>query len=113
MEYLELLKGDMPPNKSDIFEGINTTWTRVENGEPLKIMTNQLLANYDFKNPAASVIGLVEIYKAIQKIKDPFWKDLKTNEVKDLIAACMGLFSKLKLTYIKLRQEKLLIWILR
>jgi len=96
MEYLELLKGDMPPNKSDIFEGINTTWTRVENGEPLKIMTNQLLANYDFKNPAASVIGLVEIYKAIQKIKDPFWKDLKTNEVKDLIAACMGLFLEAK-----------------
>jgi LmbE family N-acetylglucosaminyl deacetylase len=96
MEYLELLKGDMPPNKSNIFEGINTTWTRVENGIPLKIMTNQLLANYDFKNPAASVIGLVEIYKAIQKIKDPFWKEIKTNEVKELIAACMGLFLEAK-----------------
>ena len=96
MEYLELLKGDMPPNKSDIFEGINTTWTRVENGSRLKIMTNQLLANFDFKNPAASVIGLVEIYKAIQQVKDPFWKEIKIKEVKELISACMGLYLEAK-----------------
>ena len=29
-EYLELLNGDMPSNKENLFEGITTTWARVE-----------------------------------------------------------------------------------
>ena len=29
-EYLELLKGEMPAAKEDLFAGINTTWTRIE-----------------------------------------------------------------------------------
>ena len=30
MEYLELIKGEMPKDENNIFEGINTSWTRVE-----------------------------------------------------------------------------------
>lgn len=92
MEYLELLKGDLPPSKEDVFEGINTTWSRVENGAPIQNMVESLASQFDFTNPAKSVPALVEIYKAIQKVKDPFWKELKSQEVKDLIAACSGLF---------------------
>ena len=36
LEYFELLHGDMPPNKADIFEGINTTWSRVRGGEQIE-----------------------------------------------------------------------------
>ena len=102
MEYLELLKGDLPPSKEDIFEGINTTWTRVENGADIQPMVESLLRNYDFTNPAKSVSELVHIYKAIQLVKDPFWKELKSNEVKDLIAACSGLFLEAKTNVHKL-----------
>ena len=34
MEYIELLKGDMPKS-NDVFEGINTTWSRVKGGEAI------------------------------------------------------------------------------
>jgi len=102
MEYLELLKGDLPPSKEDIFEGINTTWTRVENGADIQPMVESLLRNYDFTNPAKSVSELVHIYKAIQLVKDPFWKELKSYEVKDLIAACSGLFLEAKTNVHKL-----------
>ena len=96
MEYLELLKGDMPPSKSDIFDGINTTWTRVEGGTPVKAMVEQAIKNYDFKNPAASIPLLVELYTAIQKVKDPFWREIKINEIKNLISACAGMYLEAK-----------------
>ncbi|MFZ1751259.1 MAG: PIG-L family deacetylase [Saprospiraceae bacterium] len=96
MEYLELLKGDLPPNKADVFEGINTTWTRVENGASVKSLCDQLTADYDFKNPARSIPLLVKIYTSIQNTKDPYWKEIKSQEVKDLILACGGMFLEAK-----------------
>lgn len=96
MEYLELLKGDLPPSKSDVFEGINTTWTRVDGGEHVKKLLDRVISQFDFKNPAASVPALVQVYVAIQKTKDPFWKEIKSNEIKDIIAACAGMYLEAK-----------------
>jgi LmbE family N-acetylglucosaminyl deacetylase len=96
MEYLELLKGTMPPSKSDIFEGINTSWTRVAGGAPIKTMVENLNKNYNFKHPEASLPELMKIFEAIQKVKDPFWKEIKTKEIKDIIAACAGLYLEAK-----------------
>ena len=33
LEYLEIIKGDKPTK--DLFEGINTTWTRIKGGAPI------------------------------------------------------------------------------
>jgi LmbE family N-acetylglucosaminyl deacetylase len=96
MEYLELLKGDLPPGKEDIFEGINTSWTRVSGGEKVKPLVDKLISQYDFKNPEKSIPLLLEIHDAIQKTKDPFWKAMKTKEVEDLISECAGLFLEAK-----------------
>ena len=96
MEYLELLKGDLPPSKSDVFEGINTTWTRVDGGEDVKKLVEKVIAQYDFKNPSASLPLLVQTYSSIQKTKDTFWKELKTNDIKEIIAACAGMYLEAK-----------------
>ena len=96
LEYLELLKGDLPPGKADIFEGINTTWSRVEGGEGIQTLIQDVVKKFDFKNPSKSVPYLIKIYLAIQQTKDPFWKEIKTKEVKDLIAACSGLYLEAK-----------------
>lgn len=96
LEYLELLKGDLPPNKSDIFEGINTTWSRVEGGDGIQLMVQDVVKHFDFKDPSKSVPYLVKIYSAIQQTKDPFWKEIKLKEVKNLIAACSGLYLEAK-----------------
>ncbi len=96
MEYLELLKGDLPTGKEDVFEGINTTWTRVDGGDKVQPMVEKLIAQYDFRHPEKSIQTLIEIHTAIQKTKDPFWKALKTKEVEDLITECAGLFLEAK-----------------
>lgn len=96
LEYLELLKGDLPPSKSDIFEGINTTWSRVGNGADVQKLVQEAIEKFDFKEPSKSVQILVKIYNAIQKTDDVFWKKNKSQEAIDLIAACLGLFLEAK-----------------
>lgn len=91
MEYLEWIKGDKPQS-NNIFEGIDTSWNRVEGGQAIGNILKQVEETFDFTNPAASVPKLVEAYKLIQHLKDDHWKIIKTKEIKHIIAACTGLY---------------------
>jgi len=92
MEYLELIKGNDLKDKQNLFDGIDTSWNRVKGGKPVGDAVNALLKNYDFKNPGASVPALVAVYNQLQLLEDGYWKNLKTEEVKELIAQCSGLY---------------------
>ena len=91
-EYLELLKGNMPNNKADIFEGINTTWTRVKGGEPIGKLLQKVEKEFQYANPAKSIPDLVEAYQLIKKLPDGHWKKVKLKEIKKVIKACAGLY---------------------
>lgn len=45
MEYLEFLKGDLAKDKNNLFEGINTTWSRVKGGEAIGKILNDIEAD--------------------------------------------------------------------
>ena len=90
-EYLEFLKGEFPISKN-VFDGIDTSWNRVEGGKEIGKILQKAEANYNFKNPAASIPNLIEAYKLIQQLKDEHWKQLKSDEIKEIIAACAGLY---------------------
>ena len=92
IEYLELIKGDLSENSKDLFEGINTTWTRVEGGEAIMKILKSVENNFNFQNPSASIPELVKAYQLIQALKDEHWRNQKSNEIKNIIAACAGLF---------------------
>ncbi|MBK8620442.1 MAG: PIG-L family deacetylase [Saprospiraceae bacterium] len=96
MEYLELLKGEMPADKQNIFEGINTTWSRVKGGEEIGKLVEKTIQSFDFTKPEASVPALLEIYNLIQKTEDLFWKTQKSKECIDIIEACSGLYVEAK-----------------
>lgn len=91
-EYLELIKGESPQNTADIFEGIDTSWNRVSGGKPIGELLARVEKNFQFKNPAASVPELIEAYKMIQTIPDTHWKKIKSEEIKNVLAGCMGLY---------------------
>jgi LmbE family N-acetylglucosaminyl deacetylase len=76
----------------DVMDGIETSWIKFPGGETIDLMIDQLVKEYSITNPSASVKGLVELYKAIEEIKDGDWKIKKLEEVKMLIEACAGLF---------------------
>ena len=75
-EYLEFLKGDFPVNKT-IFDGIDTSWNRVEGGKAIGKLIQKVESEFNFKNPSASISTLVETYKLIQNLKDEHWKAIK------------------------------------
>ena len=91
-EYLEVLKGDTPKDKTNIFEGIDTTWNRVNDGKAVGDILYAVEKNFDFKNPSASIPELVKAYDLIQKLDDEHWKNIKSGEIKKIISACAGLY---------------------
>ena len=91
-EYLELVKGDMPKDINNIFDGIDTSWNRVKNGEEIGVLLKEVQNKYDFNNPSASIPNLIEAYKLVQKLDNNHWKTIKTEDLKNVIAACAGLY---------------------
>ncbi len=90
MEYLEIIKGNQP--KSDVFEGIDTSWNRVKGGKAIGEILAKVEREFDFKDPSKSVPDLVKAYQLIQKLEDRHWKGIKSEEIKNIIYACSGLF---------------------
>lgn len=91
-EYLELVKGELPKSKADIFEGIDTSWNRVKGGKPIGELMTKIASKFDFANPSASIPDLVKAYSMVQSLDENHWKPLKSEEIKKTIAACAGLY---------------------
>lgn len=92
MEYLELLKGDLPASGSDIFDGIDTSWNRIKGGKEIGNILYAVEENFDFEKPSKSLPQLIEAYKLIQQLEDAHWREIKTEEIKDIIYAASGLY---------------------
>lgn len=100
-EYIELLKGAPLKDKSDVFEGIDTSWNRIKNGKQIGILIDQILLHFDYQNPSKSLPELIKVYNLVDKIQDEHWKNIKMEELKKIIAACSGLY----LEAVSLNQE--------
>jgi len=92
MEFLELVHGDLPKDKTNIFDGIDTTWNRLDGGKAIGEILAEVQNNYDFKNPSASLSGLMRAYNLIKNLENAHWKAIKTREIKSIITACAGLY---------------------
>lgn len=91
IDYVELVDGDVLKS-SNLFEGIDTSWNRIEGGKNIQPLVTQLIKEYDFKDPSKSINLLTKIYTEIDKLPETIWKTRKQNEVKELIKNCAGLF---------------------
>ncbi|MGV6827900.1 MAG: PIG-L family deacetylase [Flavobacteriales bacterium] len=91
-EFLEFLKGDFPTNKSNLFDGINTTWSRIEGGKPIGELLLKVEENFNFKDPSKMIPQLIEAYKLIKELPQSHWKTIKTNEIITIITDCAGLY---------------------
>jgi len=88
-EYFKTILGDAP--KDDLMDGVNTTWGQVGNqalGDDIAVINK----NFDPEHPDKSVPALVSLLGRMEKVPDAYWRDLKTKELSDLIAACAGLW---------------------
>ena len=91
-EYLEFIKGENAKDKNNLFEGIDTSWNRVKNGQAIGVVLENVQRKFDFKNPSASIPDLVKAYTMIQSLEETHWKTIKSEEIKKIIASCAGLY---------------------
>lgn len=90
MEYFQPLKGEAP--KGDLFDGINTTWSRIEGGQPIEKVINEAIKNYRFDNPSLVVPQLLKAKAMIESLPNGYWKQIKLNDIKEVIRQCLGLY---------------------
>ena len=88
-EYFKLLEG--APISTGLFDGIDTTWSRVAKSEAIAEKVKQLLATFVPADPAASIPKLLELRSALTESDDKNWFAAKAGEIDALIAACLGL----------------------
>lgn len=91
-EYIELIKGDLPKDPDDLFEGIDTNWTRIEGGAAIGDILVDVEKNFSFTDPASHLSQLLEAHRLISQIKDEHWKKIKLAEVEEIITAVTGLY---------------------
>jgi len=90
LEFFEHVKGT--PAAKDIFENVNTAWSRLKGGEKIQPWVTRAIENFNYEKPHLSIPQLFEIRKKIEALDHSVWKERKWNEVNELIADCAGLF---------------------
>ncbi len=89
-EFLEYIKGDRA--EKDLFEGVNTSWTRIKGGGRIQPLVTKAIEDFDEENPSSTVPLLFQIRKEILSLENGVWKNRKLREVEQLIVDCLGLF---------------------
>lgn len=90
IEYFQLLAG--APFRKDIFDGIDSSWKRIEGAEALDRLLAGQLADFDVGRPWLSLAALLKMDEEIARLEKEPWVRFKRGELRDLIAACAGLF---------------------
>jgi len=90
IENFKLVAGD--DAKNDIFEGINTTWDRIDKSKTLNHKIESIIKSFNPDNPAASLDALIKIYNDINKLDNNYWIEVKRKELLSIIQSCAGLW---------------------
>src|SRR5205814_9443903 len=88
-EYFKPLGGQ--PMTSSLFEGIDTTWSRVPNSESIAAEIGKIISQFHPADPAASVPELLKLRQTMSGTKDDSWVPEKKAALDQIIAACLGL----------------------
>ncbi|QSE96536.1 PIG-L family deacetylase [Fulvivirga lutea] len=94
LEFLEHEKGEKA--EKDIFEGIDTSWGRVEGGKKIEKMINDVIQNYQPSTPEASVAPLLRVRDEITLLSNEHWKRVKIKEIDEIVKSMLGLYLEAK-----------------
>ncbi len=92
IEYLEQWEGDVSEN---VFGGVDTSWDRVKGSKEVSFFINKAIEMYDETNPSEIIPTLMGARKALDKVKNEFWRDIKKKEIDELIVSLSGLYLSL------------------
>lgn len=90
----QLMKGDAPES-NDLFDGIDTSWNRVEKTGFISALIEQARQTYDLDHPDAILPILLELWdqlSALKETSDSWWITRKRDELQTIIASVTGLW---------------------
>jgi len=89
-ETFQLLDG--APMTNDILDSVDTTWGRVSGGAEIGKLADEILAQFDSQNPAASVPELMKLREELAALPvDDSVVDEKRAQLDRILQACLGL----------------------
>ena len=94
-EFEYFVNQDSGANVSNVFEGIDVTWGRIEGGEEVAYFIHEASRNFDPENPHFILDELISARKELINLPDQYWKQVKLEEIDELILAVTGTFMKL------------------
>jgi LmbE family N-acetylglucosaminyl deacetylase len=86
-----LLKG--APSKSDLFEGVDTSWNRLPGGAPVGQLLDEAIRTFEPKHPEKIIPLLAKARPLIAAINDPLAK-VKLAEMDEVLAMCAGVWAE-------------------
>lgn len=89
-EYLMHTLGE--PAQNDLFEGINTTWERVEGGKKIGKLLEKAQKTFNPEAPQTIIPLLADTWRALDALPAAHWVNSKKAAIQELIAQCAGLW---------------------
>jgi LmbE family N-acetylglucosaminyl deacetylase len=89
VESFQLLAGE--PATNDIMDGVDTTWNRIPGGAEIGEQASEIIAQFDLKNPAASVDALLALKKNLSALPAEPLVEEKRRQLDRILQACLGL----------------------
>ena len=87
----EFLPLDGQPEGKDLFDGINTTWSRYTDGAAVIPLVDEVIAKFNPQEPAASLPALLALHKKVTGLSDNPQLTGKTRQLDRIIQDCLGL----------------------
>ena len=90
LEYLVHTTGEQA--QSDLFDGINTRWERVQGGKKIEKLLEKAYRAFNPESPETVIPLLAEAWRAMTTLPDQHWVRIKKQALAELIAQCAGLW---------------------
>ena len=78
---------------SDLFDGIDLSWSRVKGGEKIGAMLSTAAAQFNPDRPWESIPRLIEALRQMKSAEPDPWVEIKKKEVVDVILGCAGVWT--------------------
>lgn len=76
----------------EVFGGIDATWARVDGAEQVAEYLQMAEDNYNPQDPTETLMALAKGKRALSRLPDQFWKEIKLKEIDQTIAAISGMY---------------------
>ena len=92
-EYLRLLAGEDADDRTDLFAGVDATWSRVPGGAAVAAALARAEADFDPADPSTAVPELLEAQRLLGALPpDDRYVSAKLPALRRLIADCLGVY---------------------